>query len=95
MLEKALQEEKTRNIEDPEQNPAAEPNSTAEDNNDGDDESDEPDPKVHDVRLIDFAHAQWTPGQGPDENVLIGVRSVLKILNELAEQNADGVLDLL
>ena len=84
-LEKALQEE---NIEDPEQNPAAEPNSTAEDNNDGDDESDEPDPKVHDVRLIDFAHAQWTPGQGPDENVLIGVRSVLKILNELAEQNA-------
>jgi len=87
-LEKALEEEKTRNIEDPEQNPAAEADSTAEDNNDGDDESDEPDPKVHDVRLIDFAHAQWTPGQGPDENVLIGVRSVLKILNELAEQNA-------
>jgi 1D-myo-inositol-tetrakisphosphate 5-kinase/inositol-polyphosphate multikinase len=87
-LGKALQEETTRNIEDPEQNSAAELNSTTEENNDGDDESDEPDPKVHDVRLIDFAHAQWTPGQGPDENVLIGVRSVLKILNELAEQNA-------
>lgn len=87
-LEKALQEEKTRNIEDPEPNPAAEPNSTAEGSNDGDDESDEPDPKVHDVRLIDFAHAQWTPGQGPDENALIGVRSVLRILNELGEQNA-------
>jgi 1D-myo-inositol-tetrakisphosphate 5-kinase/inositol-polyphosphate multikinase len=87
-LEKALQEEKTRNIEDPVQNSAAEPNSTAEGSNDGDDESEEPDPKVHDVRLIDFAHAQWTPGQGPDENALIGVRNVLKILNELAEQNA-------
>jgi inositol-polyphosphate multikinase len=88
-LEKALQEEKTRDTEGQAQNPELEPKSTAEDDGDDvDDESDEPEPKIHDVRLIDFAHAQWTPGQGPDENALQGVRSVLKILNELAEQNA-------
>lgn len=41
-------------------------------------------PKVHEVRLIDFAHARWTPGQGPDENALQGIRSVVKILKDLA-----------
>ncbi|KAL1987038.1 hypothetical protein VTN96DRAFT_4912 [Rasamsonia emersonii] len=40
--------------------------------------------KVHELRLIDFAHASWTPGQGPDENALKGVRSLLKIMEELA-----------
>lgn len=44
-------------------------------------------PKVHDLRLIDFAHARWTPGQGPDENVLLGVRSLAKIMEELASEN--------
>jgi 1D-myo-inositol-tetrakisphosphate 5-kinase/inositol-polyphosphate multikinase len=46
-------------------------------------EEDEP-PKVHDLRLIDFAHASWTPGQGPDENVLMGVRSLIRLLDELS-----------
>lgn len=50
-----------------------------------DDEDEEETPKVHDLRLIDFAHADWTPGQGPDENVLMGVRSLIKILEDLAE----------
>lgn len=48
------------------------------------DDEDEPS-KVHDVRLIDFAHASWTPGQGPDENVLHGLRSLRRIMEELAE----------
>ena len=57
-----------------------------EDNEDEDEEDgEESDPKVHDVRLIDFAHAKWTPGQGPDENALRGVRSILQILKEIAE----------
>jgi inositol-polyphosphate multikinase len=48
-------------------------------------EEDEVEPcKVHDLRLIDFAHANWTPGQGPDENVLMGVRSLVKIMEGLA-----------
>ena len=49
-----------------------------------DDEEDET-PKVHALRLIDFAHASWTPGQGPDENILKGVRSLVKVFEELAE----------
>ncbi|OOQ89281.1 arginine metabolism regulation protein iii [Penicillium brasilianum] len=51
----------------------------------GDDDEDEEDaPKVHDLRLIDFAHATWTPGAGPDENVLMGIRSLIKMFQELA-----------
>lgn len=52
----------------------------------GDDEDEEEEtPKVHDLRIIDFAHAQWTPGEGPDENVLKGIRSLIQIFEELAE----------
>ncbi|KAL5362404.1 SAICAR synthase-like protein [Aspergillus floccosus] len=49
------------------------------------DEEEEDTPKVHDLRLIDFAHASWTPGQGPDENTLTGIRSLVKLFDELAE----------
>jgi 1D-myo-inositol-tetrakisphosphate 5-kinase/inositol-polyphosphate multikinase len=84
-LEKALEEERARNTGNQAQNSETEPQSIAEDEEEDEDEAD---PKIHDVRLIDFAHAQWTPGQGPDENALQGIRSVLKILIELAEGNA-------
>ncbi|KGO77577.1 Inositol polyphosphate kinase [Penicillium italicum] len=50
-----------------------------------DDEDEDELPKVHALRLIDFAHASWTPGQGPDENLLKGVRSLIKVFEELAE----------
>ncbi|KAL8787285.1 MAG: hypothetical protein Q9195_007844 [Heterodermia aff. obscurata] len=40
-------------------------------------------PKIQDLKLIDFAHATWTPGQGPDENLLHGIRNVIRTLNEL------------
>ncbi|KAI9045240.1 inositol polyphosphate multikinase [Aspergillus affinis] len=49
----------------------------------GEDEDEEDPPKVHDLRLIDFAHASWTPGQGPDENVLKGIRNLIKGFNGL------------
>lgn len=39
--------------------------------------------KVHALKLIDFAHANWTPGHGPDENLLFGIRNVIKILEKL------------
>jgi 1D-myo-inositol-tetrakisphosphate 5-kinase/inositol-polyphosphate multikinase len=42
-------------------------------------------PKIYAVKVIDFAHAQWVPGMGPDENSLLGVRSVIKILKELGQ----------
>ncbi|KAJ5587283.1 uncharacterized protein N7459_003048 [Penicillium hispanicum] len=51
----------------------------------GDDDEEEETPKVHDLRLIDFAHAKWTPGEGPDTNVLHGIRSLIKVFEELAE----------
>lgn len=56
-------------------------------NVDEDDDEDEEDttPKIYAVKVIDFAHAEWTPpGSGPDENSLKGVRSVAKILKEIA-----------
>ena len=51
---------------------------------DSDDEEEEL-PKLYDIRLIDFAHAQFTPGLGPDNNVLHGVDSLIRIFKELAE----------
>lgn len=36
--------------------------------------------KIHEIVLIDFAHAHFVPGEGPDENALRGVRSVRRIL---------------
>ncbi|KAJ5279352.1 hypothetical protein N7478_004724 [Penicillium angulare] len=51
----------------------------------GDEEDEEETPKVHDLRIIDFAHANWTPGEGPDENMLMGIRSLIKVFQELAE----------
>ena len=42
-------------------------------------------PNIQVLKLIDFAHAQWTPGQGPDENLLHGIRNVIKTLQGLFE----------
>ncbi|KAJ9644517.1 hypothetical protein H2201_000291 [Coniosporium apollinis] len=54
----------------------------------GDDkeEDEEAPPKIAVVKLIDFAHASWTPGNGPDENLLQGVRSTIKIMEKLATE---------
>ncbi|KAI8942698.1 hypothetical protein NX059_000746 [Plenodomus lindquistii] len=50
---------------------------------DDEDEDEDNLPKLAAVKMIDFAHATWTPGQGPDENALRGMRSTAKILKEL------------
>ncbi|MCJ1396444.1 hypothetical protein MMC18_009334 [Xylographa bjoerkii] len=50
---------------------------------DEDDDDAEELPKIQAIKMIDFAHAAWTPGLGPDENVLHGIRNVIKILEEL------------
>ncbi|KAF4555444.1 Inositol polyphosphate kinase-like protein [Elsinoe fawcettii] len=49
-----------------------------------DDDDDETEIKLFDVRVIDFAHATWTPGAGPDENMLHGIRSVLQVMKSIA-----------
>ena len=33
------------------------------------------------VKLIDFAHTRFAPGQGPDEGVLTGIDTVLRLLD--------------
>lgn len=50
------------------------------------DEEDDSTPGLYAVRLIDFAHASFTPGQGPDENMLQGVRSTVNILKQLLSE---------
>ncbi|KAF8976061.1 hypothetical protein BGZ46_008604 [Entomortierella lignicola] len=52
-----------------------------------DDEDDELSQKVTDMRLIDFGHSTWTPGMGPDEGVVLGVKSALNILERLLEED--------
>ncbi|KAL8690776.1 MAG: hypothetical protein Q9218_003850 [Villophora microphyllina] len=44
-------------------------------------------PAVQAVKLIDFAHAEWTPGQGRDENLLHGLRSTIKVLEGLLKSS--------
>ncbi|KAI9801746.1 MAG: hypothetical protein M1825_003118 [Sarcosagium campestre] len=61
---------------------------------DGDDDGDYDEdgtgaPKICAVKLIDFAHARWVPGEGPDENVLHGVRNVIKTLDELCSRDQE------
>lgn len=55
-----------------------------EDDDDSDLELEVEMPAIYKLKLIDFAHAQWTPGQGPDENIIKGVRSLRRIFGEMA-----------
>lgn len=41
-------------------------------------------PAIQNLKLIDFAHAEWTPGHGPDKNILHGINNVIDILAGLA-----------
>lgn len=50
---------------------------------DKDSDSESPALRIQALKLIDFAHAQWTKGQGPDENLLYGIKNVIKILSEI------------
>lgn len=57
-----------------------------EDEDEEDDDGTKPEPKLAAVKLIDFAHARWTSGEGSDENSLQGVRSTEKIFKELKQR---------
>jgi len=88
-LEEALRGEEMRETAEKENSARAEDDDEdvdeGEREEEGEDEEEEEAPKVLDVRLIDFAHATWTPGLGPDENMLNGLRNVIRILRELVE----------
>lgn len=49
-------------------------------------EEEEVPPVVFKVKMIDFAHAAWTPGQGKDENLITGLRNVEKQMDGLIQQ---------
>lgn len=53
------------------------------DEDDDEDDDEFTRPKLFDVRIIDFAHARWAPGEGPDENMLCGIRAVIGILKDM------------
>ena len=53
---------------------------------DKDSDSESPMLQVQALKLIDFAHAQWTKGQGPDENLLYGIKNVIKVLSEIVNR---------
>lgn len=46
-------------------------------------EEEEGPPPAYNVKLIDFAHAQWTPGKGYDDNMIKGLKNVEKQLDAL------------
>lgn len=51
-----------------------------------DEDEDEDLPKLAAVKMIDFAHATWHPGKGPDENAIRGMRSTAAILEDLSKK---------
>lgn len=54
------------------------------DDEDDQDEQDETVPQlISKTKLIDFAHASFREGEGPDHNVLPGVKTVLEQLKRL------------
>ncbi|KAL9610806.1 MAG: hypothetical protein Q9167_004506 [Letrouitia subvulpina] len=55
----------------------------ADDEDEDEDEDKDGGPKIQAMKLIDFAHARWTPGEGPDENLLHGLRNTIKVFESL------------
>ncbi|KAK5628433.1 hypothetical protein RRF57_004148 [Xylaria bambusicola] len=62
-------------------------NGFGEGSEDDDDEFDEMStfPHIYSLKMIDFAHAEWTPGLGPDKAVLLGVRSLAEIFEKFSD----------
>lgn len=74
----------TRALDAIEAAPDPKPNNDEEDEDD--DEEDEERPKVHALKLIDFAHAKFQRGLGPDENLLAGVKNTIRMLELLLKE---------
>jgi 1D-myo-inositol-tetrakisphosphate 5-kinase/inositol-polyphosphate multikinase len=52
-----------------------------EEDEDDDDENTAKEPVPYVVKIIDFAHTRIKPGEGPDEGVLLGLDTTLKLLD--------------
>lgn len=51
---------------------------------DYDEDEDELPVALSQLNLIDFAHARFVPGEGPDEDIIEGVNNLVKVLRQLA-----------
>ncbi|KAI9505772.1 hypothetical protein GGI25_001184 [Coemansia spiralis] len=57
------------------------------DSEDGDSDNDD-DGALLDMKAIDFAHSQWVPGQGRDENYLAGISKLIELLALCLQKNS-------
>lgn len=61
----------------------------AEDEDEEDEDADDKEIEVKGplsrLRLIDFAHAKVTPGEGPDENIIVGIENLLQVFATLID----------
>jgi 1D-myo-inositol-tetrakisphosphate 5-kinase/inositol-polyphosphate multikinase len=73
---KALQEDETEEDEDEDE----------EDEEDTDEAGHKTPSPPFIVKLIDFAHTRMKPGEGPDQGVLLGLGTILKLLDGRIEQ---------
>lgn len=56
-------------------------------NDDDDDDDDDPQPTpLSRLNFIDFSHSKFVDGQGPDENVIVGVENLIGIFGKLVDQ---------
>ncbi|QIW98551.1 hypothetical protein AMS68_004069 [Peltaster fructicola] len=58
---------------------------SADEEQDEDDEIDEDEPPILRLKLIDFAHSSWCPGQGKDDNLITGMINIEKQLQLLLD----------
>jgi 1D-myo-inositol-tetrakisphosphate 5-kinase/inositol-polyphosphate multikinase len=63
-----------------------------DDDEDGDEESTPRLGPAYAVKLIDFAHTRLKPGEGPDEGALVGLSTILKLLDGRIAQVEASIL---
>ncbi|KAG0277770.1 hypothetical protein BGZ96_002719 [Linnemannia gamsii] len=86
-MEKGAREDQEGDDDDEDNEDDDEDDEDFEDYDEDDEEDGEVGQKVTDMRLIDFGHSTWTPGQGPDEGVVKGVKSALALFEKLLEED--------
>lgn len=64
-----------------------------DDDDDDDDDDDEMAnvPPIFALKLIDFAHAEFVPGQGPDEYMSMGIEKLHEIFDKLSKHDVEDV----
>lgn len=48
----------------------------------------DPQPRLYTISLIDFAHTRVVPGQGPDQGVLLGIDTLISLVDRRKQEVA-------